>query len=543
MQAMQETILMLNFSSGHAGLGARRAGCAVSAPPLRTPLPTGIAHPRLLNLSLLLALIAGTTAAHAAGQTPPSKAKQATLSAMRQQIDELRAQYEARLQALESKLAQMQQERQGQQGQTVQQAPASAATAAAANSTAEASLPAAQAAVPTVPAEPIAASNDTQTSANGFNPAVSVILSGTYASLSKDPSTWKLSGFVPSGGEIGPGGRGFSLGESEVGLSANIDPWFYGALTLSVAPDNKISAEEASVQTTALPDGLKIKAGRFFSGLGYLNEQHAHTWDFVDAPLAYQAFLGGQYKQEGLQAKWLLPTDQFIEVGAELGNGHGFPGNDRNRNGAGSVALFAHTGGDIGDSHSWRAGASWLRTEANNRTWDDTNSANQNVSNAFTGQSRIWVLDGVWKWAPHGNGTRTNFKLQGEYFRRTESGQLTYAYADPGNLGLSRNTDAYRSAQSGWYLQGIYQFMPAWRVGLRHDRLDSGSVDYASNATNFIATGYKPQRDSVMLDWSPSEFSRVRLQLNNDRSREGVNDRQLFLQYQMSLGAHGAHSY
>ena len=51
------------------------------------------------------------------------------------------------------------------------------------------------------------------------------------------------------------------------------------------------------------------------------------------------------------------------------------------------------------------------------------------------------------------------------------------------------------------------------------------------------------QRDSVMLDWSPSEFSRWRLQLSNDRAREGVTDRQLFLQYQVNLGAHGAHSY
>ncbi|MGQ0599425.1 hypothetical protein [Aquabacterium sp.] len=537
---------MLTFSSGQAGLGARRAGCAIA------PSSTFITRPRLLTLSLLMAMSASSPSAHAAGKAPRASADQATLSEMRKQVDDLRAQYEARLKALENKLAQMQQERQAQQGQQAQQASASTPAASASTSPATdgaataplaATPPDAPAMAATASASAAAANANTQASANSFNPAVSVILSGTYASLSKDPGTWKLSGFVPSGDEIGPGGRGFSLGESEFGLSANIDPWFYGALTLSVAPDDKIAAEEAFVQTTALPDGLKIKAGRFFSGLGYLNAQHAHTWDFVDAPLAYQAFLGGQYKQEGLQAKWLLPTDQFIELGAELGNGHGFPGNDRNRNSAGSMALFAHTGGDIGDSHSWRAGASWLRTQATNRGWDDTNSADQSVTNAFSGHSRIWALDGVWKWAPHGNGTRTNFKLQGEYFRRTESGQLTYAYADPDNLGLSANTDAYRSAQSGWYLQGIYQFMPAWRIGLRHDRLDSGKVDYASNAANFIATGTKPQRDSVMLDWSPSEFSRVRLQLNNDRSREGVNDRQLFLQYQMSLGAHGAHSY
>lgn len=524
---------MLTLSSAHMGMGARLAGCAASEFPSLYDKTT---RPRLLTLSLLMALGTGTMPAHAASKSPANKADQAALREMRQQIDDMRTQYEARLKALESKLAQLQQDR---QAQPVQQAQPSTAPDASTRTATDATV----APVPAADVSSAGPVGDAQASTSSFNPAVSLILGGTYASLSKDPGTWKLGGFVPSGDEIGPGSRSFSLGESELGLSANIDPWFYGALTLSVGADDKVAAEEAFVQTTTLPDGLKVKAGRFLSGLGYLNEQHAHTWDFVDAPLAYQAFLGGRYKQEGLQAKWLLPTDQFIELGAELGNGHSFPGHDRNRNSAGSVALLAHTGGDIGDSHSWRAGASWLRTQASQRTWDDTNSADQNVTNAFTGQSRIWALDGVWKWAPHGNGTNNNFKLQGEYFKRTETGQLTYAYADPDQLGLVANTDAYRSAQSGWYLQGIYQFMPAWRVGLRHDRLDSGTVDYTGNAANFIATGYKPRRDSVMLDWSPSEFSRVRLQLNHDRSRDGVNDRQLFLQYQMSLGAHGAHSY
>jgi hypothetical protein len=46
-----------------------------------------------------------------------------------------------------------------------------------------------------------------------------------------------------------------------------------------------------------------------------------------------------------------------------------------------------------------------------------------------------------------------------------------------------------------------------------------------------------------MLDFNASEFSRVRLQIAQDRARAGSADQQLFLQYQMSLGAHGAHSY
>lgn len=442
-------------------------------------------------------------------------ADEAALRELRSQIDAMRQDYEARLKALESKLEAAQ----------AAQAPASSANVTAPD-------PALTQAVPPPAFNTAGAARN-----NAFNPAVSVVLGGTYANLSKDPATWRIAGFVPGGDEVGPGKRGFSLGESELNLSANIDSWLYGSLTLAVTPENELETEEAFIQTTALPGGLTLKAGRFFGGLGYLNEQHAHTWDFVDAPLAYQAFFGGQFRQEGLQARWLAPTDRFLELGMELGNGASFPGNDRGGNGMGALALSAHTGGDIGDSHNWRAGASWLRTKAKDRAWDDTDAFGADVTNAFTGESRTWVVDGVWKWAPHGNAKVTNFKLQGEYFRRTEKGDLTY------DATGAANVDAYLSRQSGWYLQGIYQFAPRWRVGLRHDQLDTSSLDLAGNDANLARTDHTPQRQSVMLDWSPSEFQRWRVQLSNDRAREGVRDTQFFLQYLVNLGAHGAHAY
>jgi hypothetical protein len=46
-----------------------------------------------------------------------------------------------------------------------------------------------------------------------------------------------------------------------------------------------------------------------------------------------------------------------------------------------------------------------------------------------------------------------------------------------------------------------------------------------------------------MLDFSFSEFSRFRLQLAADKSRAGVTDNQVILQYIHSLGAHGAHRF
>jgi hypothetical protein len=431
------------------------------------------------------------------------------INSLRQEMEAIRANYEQRLQALEQRL---------KAAEAAAQAPAAPATAAA----------------PSTAAQP----SGTPAGANAFNPAISLILSGLYTRTSRDPADYSLSGFqLPAGSEAGPGSRGFSLAESELGFSANIDPWLRGSAAIAVHPDDTVSVEEAYVQTTSLGKGFTLKAGRFFSGIGYLNEQHAHTWDFVDNPLAYQAFLGTQFGDDGLQLRWLAPTDLFLEAGAELGRGRAFPGSDTARNGAGMSAIYGHVGGDLGASHSWRAGLSMLNAKASDQALVATDATSSALTNSFSGSTRVWVADFVWKWAPNGNATRTNFKLQGEYLRSRRAGDLVYDVAGAANSG------GYRATQSGWYLQGVYQFMPRWRVGLRTERLDPGTTSFAADPAALAGDGYRPHKNTLMLDYSPSEFSRVRLQLARDNSRNGFPDNQLFLQYQMSLGAHGAHGF
>ena len=279
-----------------------------------------------------------------------------------------------------------------------------------------------------------------------------------------------------------------------------------------------------------------LKAGRFFSGIGYLNSQHSHTWDFVDNPIAYQAMLGTQYADDGVQLHWLAPTDQYMEFGLEAGRGRSFPGDNSSRNAAGMTAFTFHTGGDIGDSISWRGGLSFLQTQSNGQTLALTNPADFTADGGFTGRTRVALADGVLKWAPNGNATRTYFKLQGEYMQSRRSGDVA---------GLPGVDDAsLKQIQSGGYIQGVYQFMPMWRVGLRTERLDPGHANFGDAAfLGLNSTGYHPTKNSIMVDFSESEFARFRLQFAQDRSHQGWVDNQFLLQYQTALGAHGAHAY
>jgi hypothetical protein len=372
---------------------------------------------------------------------------------------------------------------------------------------------------------------------NAFNPDISIILQGTAARLSQDPNAYQITGFAPTGGEVGPPPRSFSLGESELVITSNIDPYFRGQLVAALTPDNQLEVEEAFFQTLALGKGFTLKGGRFLSSIGYQNQIHQHAWDFQDAPLPYKAFLGGRLNDDAVQLKWIAPTDLLIELGAEAGRGRSFPGSDPNRNGAGLWTLFGHLGGDIGDSTAWRAGLSYLRASPTDRAFDDFDAAGNSVTQAFSGRSSLWIADFIAKWAPNGNASVTNLKLQGEYFRRTEDGTLSYNGA-PGD---------YSSRQSGWYVQTVYQFMPRWRAGYRYDRLSHGTVSSGLGLTAadspLLFTDYNPSRSTLMVDWSLSEFSRFRLQLAADKSRAGVTDNQVLLQYILSLGAHGAHTF
>lgn len=451
----------------------------------------------------------------AAALALPAAAGDEDLKALREEVAQMKKSYEQRIEALEQRLA--------------------------------------AAGAPKEQSQPAQDGGARAGAAGGFNPEVSLILQGQYRRMQDVPER-AISGYWPAGGhDHGGDERGFSVDSSELIVSANISPYFRGMLNVALK-DGEAEVEEAWFQTLGLGQGFTLKGGRFLSGIGYLNEQHPHAWDFADAPLMSKALFGEHYGQDGLQLKWVAPTDLFMEFGAEIGRGQNFPGTDRNQNGVGATSLFAHVGGDVGRSHAWRAGLSWLATRAKDREahFEDTDAAGPNeVEGLFTGRSRTWIADFVWKWAPEGNPGYRNLKLQAELFRRTEDGDLACASGvatSPcaGSPALGK----LNARQSGGYAQAVWQFMPHWRLGYRYDWLNAGSKRYdpatvfaALDPANAYFARYRPQRHTLMADWSLDEFSRLRLQFARDKSMQGVSDNQVALQYIMSLGAHGAHKF
>jgi hypothetical protein len=312
--------------------------------------------------------------------------------------------------------------------------------------------------------------------------------------------------------------------------------------------DFNVSLEEAFFETLGLPGGTKFKGGKFFSNVGYLNNKHPHEWDFVDLPLVYKVFLGGQLNNTGAQFSWVAPLNElYLKLGGELGQGMSYPtGNNFNENRPRLGTIFAKLGGDIDTESSWLGGLSYVTSSTGNRPRSSV--LNDTDSFDFNGSTSVLIADFVYKWAPNGNASRQNFKLQGEAFWNTQNGSAsitspnTYASCTAPCFG-----HAYTNTQSGFYVQAIYQFMPNWRVGYRFDQLYGGHSSYGFSADILSGTAleaFNPTRHSLMIDWANSEYSMFRLQLAQDTLYgPGKTNNQVFVQYVMSLGAHGAHRF
>jgi len=435
--------------------------------------------------------------------SPAFAADDADLQALRAEIAAMKQAYESKIDQLESKVQSLE----ARQTATAQKV----------------------ASVEPAAGKVVPATSQRKVNDNSFNPEIGVILQGKYQNFSENAS--EFAGFAV-GEEAERGKEGLGIDETELNFSASVDDKFRGSATIALHEhhgETEVEIEEAYVETISLPYGLQAKAGRFFSELGYLNSHHSHADDFADRPLPNRAFLDGNYGDDGVQISAVLPTDFYSEIGGGVYRGDDFPGGGADGGDIGSWTAYGRVGGDIGDNTSWRLGLSTLQVDGAEREANEGNVI-------FDGDSGLYIADARMVYAPTGNNAEQEITLQGEYFYRDENG--SYDDQDAGTGVVS-----YDGHQSGWYAQGVYKFLPQWRVGARYSQLYAGDVPAGLVGSALDDGGHNPWAATGMVDWTNSEFSRVRLQYNREELADNQDDNQIILQYIMSIGAHGAHAY
>jgi len=371
--------------------------------------------------------------------------------------------------------------------------------------------------------------------------AVILFFAATAASAQQPASDWQAGAVLDISAAsralaLGQRDQGLGLGHSDVSINGPIGHRFEAQATAAAHTlDRKLEVEleEAWVQTRALPAGLQVRAGRFASQLGYLNEQHPHTDDFVQRPLLHRAFLGGHWTDDGMRINWTAPTDLYVRLGLEAFRGRRLVEETASSRRPGAVVLSGRLGSDIGLSQSWQAGLSLLhnRREAALESGEDAEEGHEEGhaeghthghGAAFSGR-RMWLAELVWKWAPDGNNREK---------------QVRVAYEHALVEGLDRfASDSDRHQAS--YLSVVWRFAPGWETGLRADllRVRQPHEDHFDDG--------RLREAALMLAYKPSHAQTLRLQFTRQHDRGGfpTATHSVQIQYILNVGAHAAHAF
>lgn len=398
---------------------------------------------------------------------------------------------------------------------------------------------------------PVFGSTRQITSGTAFNPAISVILDGKYYTDNRRGEAGEIlehaAGFDGhhGGHDHGDLSRGFNLDETEIVFSATVDHYFDAMLNLAVDEDG-IDVEEAYGMTRSLPAGLTLKFGKFLSGIGYINQQHPHDWDFADQAMIYELMFGDHGLSDiGLQLTWLpkLPVYTLFGIEALQGRNEGIAntiddvgadfGTLRDRSGPRLFTGFVKVAPDLGFDHALQIGlfGGGARLHQEDHSHDGEHEY-------LEGDTWFAGFDAVYKYDAGRSYGHGDFTLQGEYLYRVKD--LRVAAADD----LDEIGEKEKFKQDGFYVQAKYDFAPRWTAALR---LDVAGLNNRIEKDDRTEKFDDSRRYSANLTFNPTEFSRLRMQFNHGdmvRADGGLEDyNQFFVQYQLALGVHGAHRF
>lgn len=354
-------------------------------------------------------------------------------------------------------------------------------------------------------------------------------------------SDWKIGAVIDVAATsstlaVGQRDKGIALGHSDMVIRGPVANQFDALIGVAVhSHDKKYEAEleESWLQTRQLPYGWQARVGRFASQIGYLNEQHPHADDFVERPLLYRTFLGGHWFDDGMRLNWTAPTSMYVGIGAEVFSGKQLVSESTHSSKIGASTFRIKIGDDWSESHSWQAGWSFLSNRRGSMIDEeghddhDHHDHHDHAGHSHGAQlsgKKMHMLDLAWKWAPDGNNRQKQVRLVGEIAQISQINQ--YAQSGEKHQALA--------------LSGVWRMSQDWEIGIRADWLKANMP----HGDHFHDGQLREQ--SIMLAYKPSHTQTLRLQLatqNKAKEFEGASHRSVQLQYVISLGAHGAHSY
>ncbi|MBE0577620.1 MAG: hypothetical protein IH613_17210 [Desulfuromonadales bacterium] len=384
------------------------------------------------------------------------------------------------------------------------------------------------------------------------------VLTTVGASSERDESLETLQG-----GGHDPKRRGFTLQQAELSLIGAVDPYFQAEAHI-LASEDTVELEEAFVQSTALPWGLELEAGYFLTEFGRINPSHPHAWVWLDQPIVNTRLFGGEgMRGAGVRMSKLLPVPWYsvFHVGAQNADGEfmtSFLGGESSHDhgneepaGDGHAHELGIGGRPLVDLDVRNLGdlvylARWENAIPLSSTWTSKFGLSGLYGPNFTGtdgETWIYGADALFKWVPEKNERGRPFlRIEGEISKRDLDADAFFD-EDEGELIPSDTLEDW-----GAYVQALYGFPGRWATGLRYEYA-SGSGNNLTHEGEYPARDDDPFRNdrtriSPLVIFSPSEFTRIRLQYNYDEA-DHLDDpaHSVWLGLEVLIGAHPAHTY
>lgn len=364
--------------------------------------------------------------------------------------------------------------------------------------------------------------------AQALNPEISVIALIT-------PAWYSLNNPVVFA-ENDPQNTGVNMQEIEVGFQSVVDPYFRFDSFLSFRTEG-VELEEAYGTTLfSMPLNSQFRIGRARAKFGRINQIHRHAQNFVTLPIVAAEFLGEHLNPTSVEANFLVPVPWYMELSASGGSPDvETPTFQRSpdANNIGNLLYIFHMANFFEASDSLGVNLGLSFATGSNASGPDE-------------RSNLYGADFFAKYRPLRDNPYQEFSVQSEFMWR------------------QAETPDEELEDYGFYAEAIYRFAKRWNTGVRFDLTDTntpvteddegveviGQVGLSQvirqdeeEEESMLGLLGRAYRISPMLTFSPSEFSRIKLEYDYLNQNYGPDQHAVFLQFMYAIGAHGAHPY
>jgi hypothetical protein len=296
--------------------------------------------------------------------------------------------------------------------------------------------------------------------------------------------------------------------ESEVAFQAIVDPYARADFFFSFG-EQEVNLEEGYITFPAVPGGLLLKVGKMRAAFGKVNTLHNHVLPWIDRPIMTNNLVGGEdgIDDAGFSVARLIPNPWiFLEATGQVYRGDSdevFRSLKR-----GDLSYVGHLRGyqDITNNTNIDLGVSYAQGHNASGILGDSDP------NRF--KTKLYGADATVRWKPLNRAVYRSFVGRSEF------------------VWSRRNQPNGLQSGKGYYVSGDYQFARRWFAGLRYDwsNLADDALRHDSG-------------QSAVLTYWPSEFSQIRGQYRRTQYAVGPIANELLVQFQFSIGAHGAHPF